>query len=253
MQRTTMVWCSAVLLCACTSGRDTPGTSGQLGEGQFTYECEDETGDPVCNQGSGLDRSQVDADLGRDQELPRAVAVGAIFDVRYSGDITTDDLDRLSLTVESSNTDEVQQASDGFVIDAAGRYPFLARDREEKIVADFIYMTAADPDALELWHGGQPVTAIDMTAGEDTELAVLSVDAAGHALAGSLVFSWSSSDESLAAIDKLGSIGAPGASSAIRADEVRLVALAAGQANLTVEAAGLLHTIQIDIAPEVLP
>jgi hypothetical protein len=92
-----------------------------------------------------------------------------------------------------------------------------------------------------------------MTAGEDTELAVLSVDDAGHALAGALGFSWSSSDESLAAVDKLGSIGAPGASSAIRADEVRLVALAAGQANLTVEAAGLLHTIQIDIAPEVLP
>jgi hypothetical protein len=242
-----------LLLGGCGFGSDTPGTSGQLGEGQFTYECEDPSGDPVCNEGSALDRSQVEADLGRSLELPRAVAVGAIFDVRYTGDVTTDDFDRLSLTVESSNTEEVQQASDGFVIDAPGRFPFLARDREERIVADFTYLTAAEPDALELWHDGQPVTSIDMTEGTDTDLAAISLDAEGHALAGSLEFQWTSSDESIAAVDKIGTIGAPGAASAIRADEVRLVARGAGQANLTVSAAGLLYTVSIDIAPEVTP
>jgi hypothetical protein len=246
----------ALAATGCLEGSDGGGTAGELGEGSFTYECELIPADPVCADKSEIDELQITSDLGTSGELPFAVAVGGRFDLSYFGDVTTDDLTRLQLHIVPAKTEHVNDKG-GFSIDAPGRYAFLARDAEEGVVADFVYLDAAEATDLKFWSAKQtldPTAAVDLVIGEaDFNVAVTPVDADGRTLAGALSYQWSSSDEMVLVLDGPGSSGEPTGGVEINEIGVRAVAVGEGTVTITITAGTLSAEINVNVTMGATP
>jgi len=228
----------------------TQGTIGDMGEGVFTYTCVDD-GDAVCNQTAAVDSQAVEIDLGINGEIPSAIAVGARFDIHYSGQVTTDDGEVLLLDVVPARTDEVHNKG-GFIITSPGTYAFLARS-PKGVVADFTHLLAIEATDLDVWKDEQRVTAFELMAGGEANLAVVPNDDVGIALAGALPYTWESSNDSVVVIGPAGSQGTPTGGVEINDDEVRIVALAEGEALLTVSRGEIAHQVTVTVNPEVTP
>jgi hypothetical protein len=238
--------CLAALTAGC-SGGDVPGTVGDLGEGVFRYDCVAD-GDARCNTSQAVDRMAVGSDLGIDPELPVAVAVGARFDLSYIGDFVTDQGESLILDTVSARTDVVTD-SGGFVIEQPGTFAFLARS-PQGYVADFVHLEAAAVDAIDIWHEETRKDAVELVEGTETTLGVVASSDVSIALAGGLAYQWASSDDAVAGVDSVGSSGMPSGVE-INDDEVRLVAIAAGTATVTVTVGEISHdfTVTVTAAP----
>jgi hypothetical protein len=251
------------LAAAGCGGLSGTGTVGELGEGTFSYECELAEGDAACNLVSPdpVNRQIVDTYLGTGGELPAGVAVNGRFDITYFGDVTTDDLERLTVVVEPAASDNVDDRG-GFIIRKPGRYAFMARDYSERIVADFTYIEAFDVTDLTIWESEQNVTALSFDMGSatsplpETKIAAVplaSVDGEDVYLAGALAYEWSSSDETVLAVDPANSTGEPVDGVELNNDEVRIVALGPGSAVLTVKVGELTKDLAVTVNPEVMP
>jgi hypothetical protein len=114
-------------------------------------------------------------------------------------------------------------------------------------VADFVHVTAVEPQDLDVWHQEQRITGFSIVEGRETELAVVANDDTGVALAGALPYSWSSSNQDVVRIGAVGSIGTPEDGIELNDDEVRIVALASGTASLTVSRGELEKVIEITV------
>lgn len=242
----------ALMGTACGVGDPGTGSIGELGEGVFTYNCVGD-GDAVCNVTEAVDTAEVDFDLGLNGEIPAAIAVGARFDLSFWGDVTTDEGELLFVeTVPAS--DEHVRIGGGFMIEASGTFAFLARS-PKGFVVDFTHLTAFDTSALEVWHEEQRVSSLSLLTGREIELAVVPRDVTGVALAGALPFTWQSSDESLLRIAAVDSVGTPESGLEQNDDEVRIVAIAAGSAELSISAGDVQQIIVVTIAddPEETP
>jgi hypothetical protein len=234
---------------ACSgSGGVNPGTVGELGEGVFNYQCVDD-GDAVCNETASVDSQAVETDLGVNGELPTAVAVGARFDVHYFGQITTDDGEILLLDVVPARSEDVHNKG-GFIITSPGLFAFLARS-PKGVVADFTHLEAMVPTDLDIWKDEVRVSSFELMEGAEANLAVVANDDAGIALAGALPYTWESSDEDLVVVGPAGTTGTPSGGIEINDDEVRIIALAAGEAQLTVSRDDLSKQVTITVIPEV--
>ncbi|HZO16443.1 MAG TPA: hypothetical protein VFB62_24380, partial [Polyangiaceae bacterium] len=66
------------LAAAGCDGLSGPGTTGELGQGTFSYQCALSEGDAVCNDAfpDPVNRNTVSADLGIDGQVPAGIAVG---------------------------------------------------------------------------------------------------------------------------------------------------------------------------------
>ncbi len=239
----------AVAACSGTGGV-TPGTIGELGEGIFNYSCVDD-GDAVCNETNSVDTQKVETDLGINGELPTAVAVGARFDIQYFGHVTADDGQVLLLDVVPARSEDVHTMG-GFIITSPGRFAFLARS-PKGIVADFTHLEAIVPSDLDLWKDELQVNSFELMEGGEANLAVVPNDDTGIALAGALPYTWESSDEQVIVVGPAGTTGTPSGGIELNDDEVRIVALGAGEAQLTVARDDLSKQVTITVIPEVTP
>ena len=242
--------CALVALAGCGHDLGRSGSLGQLGEGYFTYGCVDE-GDAVCNITDAVNTAQVDIELGLDGQIPAAVAVGSRFDLSYWGDVSTDDGELLFVEVIPASPTHIRQGG-GFVIDDAGTFAFLAHS-PKGVVADFTHVTAVEPSRLDLWVDEQKMASLQMDEGRHSHIAVVPNDDTNVALAGALPYIWTSSNEDVLRIDEVETVGTPSAGVEHNDDEVRIVAMAAGNATLTVSAGNLTKAIEITITPEVAP
>ena len=222
----------AVSGCATDDVLGADGSIGALGEGFFSYLCVDD-GDAVCNQTEAVNTAAVDLDLGEQGALPTSVAVGARFDLDYFGDISAANGEILFLEVVPARRDKVRSGG-GFVIDEAGMHAFLSRS-PKGFTADFAHIDARQIATLDVWRAEETINAIDIVEGREIELAVTASDDLGIALAGAIPYAWSSSDEEIVRIGKIGTIGTPGGGVEHNDDEIRLVALGAGSATITVK------------------
>ncbi|MBW2456278.1 MAG: hypothetical protein JRI68_17295 [Deltaproteobacteria bacterium] len=239
----------AVVGCG-DSGGVTQGTLGDLGEGIFTYVCVDD-GDAVCNETAAVNPQDVEIDLGINGEMPSAVAVGARFDIHYSGHVMTDDGEILLVDVVPAQSDEVHTKG-GFIITSPGTYAFLARS-PKGIVGDFTHLEAVEATDLDVWKDKARVTSFELTVGAEVNLAVVPNDDVGITLAGALPYTWESSNDTVLVIGPAGGVGTPTGGVEINEDEVRLVALAEGEVELTVARADLTKQVTVTVTPEVTP
>src|SRR5262245_47861180 len=160
------------LAAAGCDGLNGPGTVGELGQGTFSYQCALSEGDAVCNDADAVNRTTVGAYLGIDGQIPAGIAVGGRFDLTYFGDVTTEDYERLTIVVEPAASDNVDEQG-GFRIRAPGRYAFMARDRAERVVADFTNIDAYLMTDLTIWMDEQPLEEIVMQIGTTSTHAIL--------------------------------------------------------------------------------
>ncbi len=237
----------ALMGTACSAGDPGTGSLGELGEGVFTYHCIDD-GDAVCNVTAAVNTAEVDFELGLDGEIPAAVAVGARFDLTFFGDVTTDDGEIIFVETVPASREHVRTGG-GFMIESPGTYAFLARS-PKGYVADFTHITAVPASDFDVWHAEQRVSSISLVTGRETDLAVVPRDATGMALAGALPYAWHSSDESVVRVAAAGTVGTPATGLEQNDDEVRIVALAAGSAVLTITAGEVEQHIDITVADD---
>jgi hypothetical protein len=218
----------------------------------FSYECVSE-GDAVCNQTGAVDEHWVRPDLGIEGQIPELMAVSGRFDLSYYGSsAVTDYGSALPTEIVPVLPDEVR-AVGGFSFRQPGTVAFLVRN-PQGITVDFVHLTAAPVDDIELWCREQRVSTVELEApGAETAAAVVPVDADGIHLAGALGYSWSSSDTDVLRIAAADSNLTPSAGAVVSDDEVRLVAMAEGQAELTVVLDELSATMTVTVGPEVTP
>lgn len=236
---------------ACSGGTvEPPGTIGELGEGTFHYICVDE-GDAVCNKSGAVDTGKVQADLGIQGQAPEAIAVGARFDLTYSGDTSTDDGDLLLVETKAARQDQVT-ATGGFIIEVPGVHAFLARS-PKGIIADFLHVEALVAVDLDVWLDEQRVEAVTLKVGEERMIAVVPQDGTGVSLAGALPYEWVV-DGAAVAIDAVDNFGPPTSAFEINDDEVRIYGQEEGTATITVARDDVQKQIQVIVEPqEMLP
>jgi hypothetical protein len=249
------------LAAAGCDGLSGPGTTGELGQGTFSYQCALSEGDAVCNDAfpDPVNRNTVSADLGIDGQVPAGIAVGGRFDLTYFGDVTTEDYERLTIVVEPAASDNVDEQG-GFRIRAPGRYAFMARDRAERVVADFTYIDAYLMSDLKIWMDEQPLEEVVMQIGTTSTHAILGatpvadVDGVDLHLAGAMPYEWESSDPTILAIDPAHSTDPePVTNIELNNDEVRITAVAPGTATLTVKVGGFIKAMAVTVTQEVTP
>ena len=97
------------------------------------------------------------------------------------------------------------------------------------------------------------MNSFDLKAGAGVNLAVVPNDDAGIALGGALPYTWESSDDEVLVIGPAGSAGTPTGGVEINDDEVRLVGLTEGEAQITVSRGDVTKTVTVTVTPEVTP
>jgi hypothetical protein len=248
MERTARLACAATLLVSaagCFGGSEPgPGGCGERCEGgNFVYACVAD-GDAVCNVSLAVDAEAV-SELGVNQQKPEAVAVGARFGLSFSGVEFEEDGELLIVDTVPASPDHVDTTG-GFTIHDAGLWGFLARN-PRGITVDFIHVLALEPAELEVWMSEQKVTGFQMMEQTEAQLGAIARDEGGIALAGALGYTWTSSDETVLVVDSIANTGTPAGGIEVNDDEVRVVALAAGSATLTLERGDLTHTVDVTV------
>jgi len=193
--RTTLVPLGfALLATACGSlGPSSPGTQGELGNGQFSYGCDSDS-DPVCDGGSGT------------HPMPKSVAVGGRFSVSYTPSSTSENNQGSAIVEPASEELLVQTESFGSTFKAVkpGLAGLLAR-RGQTLV-DLIHVRLATIDHVQVDRVDTPaekISDVELAVGESAQIRGTAVDAADEMLAGALTCAWSVADEKIAAATTL--------------------------------------------------
>lgn len=231
MKRThTLIICALALgLGACSDGSfgsrggdpGPVGTSGELGNGTFYYQCADDS-DPVCDGGDS------------DFPLSSSFAVGASFSLYYreasggSGSLESSAPDRLRdmgslLSAEKPGTVAVIAKSGGRVVDLLH---IDIREMTELFIDSEMSEVAAGLDG----------DTLAMETGDRLELRALPRSEDGDTLAGALPMEWESGDLSVVSFD--------GSS---RDNDVELVANRAGVAQIYVTMGELQRTLTVTV------
>jgi hypothetical protein len=226
----TLAFTAAVIVSGCVPFG---GSEGALDHGEFFYQCTTD-GDIACDSHKADVSFHVASADG--QKLPRAVAVGAPFQLVFQGA----DGGNQDALVQSSSPKLAPESDHGFAIEQAGTVSFLALGSGGGI-ADFIDITAADVDNLRAFHEGAGVTKIALRTGDTFELGAFPRDVDQTPLSGSLTWGWESADSTIA------SVGA-GASDDPQSNETTIDAVAAGTTTITVRAAGKSLAIPVVVA-----
>jgi len=164
------------------------GTSGDLHQGAFAYDCSQRT-DVACD---GL--------LGDTTTVPPRIAVGAPFTLQYAEDQAFGAVVDGSVVLVPAAPSILQAVVGGLRFAKPGTSAALGMRGSE--VADFIHLhgEAVDHVVVET-ELGAPVTQVDLPANGSKAIVASPADAAGLALAGAMTYAWSSSDESVVTIE----------------------------------------------------
>jgi len=199
-----------------------PSTEGELGAGQFTYECKDGTYDAACADS-----------LSNQSDMPSKVALGAPFEVVFwSGDSTEPGQ---SVVISASQTILAAQGQ-GFVFTKPGHAALIAREPSGTVV-DFLHLQATPVDHLTFFQAGKLVPdTVEMDVDDTLVLSVEPLDATESILAGAIELVWSvNGDAVLLEADTY--------------DEnvATLVANEPGSVQVSVTGAGVAATVQVNV------
>lgn len=199
-----------------------PSTEGELGAGQFTYECKEETYDAACADS-----------LSNQSNMPAKVAVGAPFEVVFwSGDSTEPG----QSAVISASQSILARQGQSFVFAKPGFGAILAREPSGTVV-DFLHVKGAPVDHLTLFEAGKLVPdTLEMALNDTLVLYVEPMDATESVLAGAIDLVWSVN----------------GAAVKLEADPydknvTTLVANDPGSVQVSVTGAGVAATVQVNV------
>lgn len=201
---------------------DRPSRPGELGAGEFVYVCVGDS-DPLC-AGSAV------ADT-----FPERIAVGARFGLDYNPNDTVFS-DGVSLRLDAPNAAVVRQELDAFFIQQAGYQVFLAVTNESEVI-DIQHILAANIDRIAVrTMDSQDLDTIELAPGESVTVQAVPQDFLRSTLAGSLDYSWSTEDETIASV------------ASIDEDfDVTIEALELGSTILTIETSGFSQQVAIEV------
>jgi hypothetical protein len=180
-RRTCWSFLGLAALGACTLTPD-ESKSGTLGNGSFSYDCINAQ-DPYCPDASTLDM----------QPFPSAIAYGGRFNLTYT---PTDPTTYPSVTIQPVSSDFFVSQGDVFGALRVGTPWFVAYTQDGKVV-DLTSVTVAPIAAVQVADtaaGSADLVGTTHTFGATAQGAL------GQPLAGEVLYSWSSSDPSVAAI-----------------------------------------------------
>ena len=191
-------------------------TRGDLGRGSFVYGCYNDS-DTSCD------------DAGTD--LPKAVAVGSRFDVRFAINSGP------TPSVISPAPDFVRRVDEAFEVRQAGEFALLAVNGNREVI-DIKHLRAAEIDQIRVQRKSElPSANLTLAAKESVQLLALPFDHGGVKLGGALTYAWTSSDERLLTVESLPQL-----------NRVRVRAGAnSGKAVLHVELAAATYDVQVQI------
>jgi hypothetical protein len=174
-----------LLSLGCESGPGT-GTPGELGDGTFEYVCVNR-GDAKCSSAESIDDFERVYDFRSKTALPRAVAVGATFGVRYAGTVRSEGQVMLVTVSAASRNDEVTPGV--FSLSQPVEAAFIATANDGTAV-DFVVVTALEAEELSIWQSQREVTSLNLQVGQRALLTVAPRSATGTLLAGALRYQW---------------------------------------------------------------
>jgi len=181
------------------SDPDATGSAGELGAGSFAYSCVADS-DAACSVGGAVDALSSARHFGRRGVIPDAVAVGALFGLRFD-DPRGDDTDTFRVVAASQDDEPV---AGQYAISQPGTAAFLAL-QDSATVLDFALVEAREALGLVVWQAQEPVTSIRLNVGERIVLGATPVDEDGGLLGGALPLRWETMDSSLAVLTRLAS------------------------------------------------
>jgi hypothetical protein len=223
MRQATLALILGGALTGCLSqGNDYEDTRarGDLGAGDFVYGCFDEETDITCVDG--------------DEDLPRALAVGARFDLRFSIKSGPQPV------VRAPASDFVKQIEGGFQVRAPGQFACLALNGNREVI-DIKHLRAAEIDEVRVREEGSdlPTTTLRFDRRQVVRLLAVPYESRGVKLGGALNYEWSSSDESVVSVESLPSLNRV----RVRAGDK------SGKAELRVEVGGRSFTVSVEVDP----
>jgi hypothetical protein len=199
--KTALVLGLAAAAMACTGGERNPSPSstsvqkGQLGNGGFTFRCDDSV---ACDRWNNADN------------FPDAVALGSTFEMQFylldgtRGYSYLKDAER-GTTVEPVGK-YLGHGAAGFAAVAPGVATIAARDQKGWLV-DYITVRIRKPDSLVVYdseyRGEDPtrIQRVTIPAKGDRKSFRVVAQAGVEALAGMVTVEWSSDDESIVAVE----------------------------------------------------
>lgn len=153
----------------------TASQTGDLGTGTFSYVC----------------LTPVDVGCSKSSELP-SVAVGAFFDLSYSSSSTS-----LVPVGVHADLDGI-----GYRVNRPSYVAFLAAQRTDSRVEDFVHVSAETPTKLRVFHGTTEADAMTLQVEETAAIYLRASSASSTDLAGMLVGEWTSSDPAVVDFEK---------------------------------------------------
>ena len=201
---------------------DRPSRPGELGAGDFVYVCVGDS-DPLCAGGAVADT------------FPERIAVGARFGLDYNPNDTVFS-DGIIPRLEAPNAAVVRRELDAFFIQQAGYQVFLAVTNESEVI-DIQHILAANIDRIAVrTMDSQDLDTIELAPGESVTVQAVPQDALRSSLAGSLDYSWSTEDGTIASV------------ATIDEDfDVTIEALQLGSTVLTIETSGFSQQVAIEV------
>lgn len=204
---------------------DRPARPGELGAGDFIYVCVGDS-DPFCANGAVADT------------FPERIAVGARFGLDFNPNDTFFS-DGVALRIDAPNAAVVRRDFDAFFIQQAGYQVFLAVSNDSEVY-DIQHILAANIDRIAVrTMDSEDLDAIVLDVGESLTVSAVPQDILRSTLAGSLDYTWSTQDETIAAV------------ASIDEDfDVTIEGIDVGTTTLTIEAAGFSRDVTIEVGFE---
>ena len=205
---------------------DRPERPGELGAGTFRYICVGDA-DPYCETGFVADT------------FPERFAVNGAFDLDFDPHeyypVPEEPLPR----VIAGSPDSVRSEAMAFYFARPGYAAFLARNTVGEVI-DLRHFYGALVARIAVVSGGsQELSRIDLEAGQEIDVTVEPQDSLRSVLAGSLTWSYTMDDPSVAEVV-----------TADRDLDVTIRALAGGTTTLRIVASGFEQTVEVNVGGE---
>jgi|SRR5690606_4534016 len=236
---------AALVLCAGCDGEEGPGTGtpGELGDGTFEYQCQNR-GDVKCSAADAVDDFELIHDIRSGLDLPRAVAVGATFGVRYAGTVRSGGQVMLVTVTAASRSDEVSPGV--FSLAQPVEAAFIATANDGTAV-DFAVVTALEAEELSVWHNQREVTSLVLEVDERADLTVAPRSGTGTLLAGALRYQWVTTDPSVVTLGRLSSDAVE--SEVRNQGDVSILGVNEGSAVVRIRSGNLESTVRVEVTP----
>lgn len=222
-----MTVCSGVGLVGLLGGcndpisDDRPEKEGELGVGTFRYICVGDA-DPYCDEGFVA------------SAFPDRFAIGGRFDLDFDPDDNFIGPDDPLPQVISGATDSVDSQSMAFVFLRPGFSVMLARDGEGQVIDLRHLYGSAVAEIAVFTMDSQQLAQLELGAGTDLDVQAEPRDETRSVLAGSLDYTWSIDDETIAEV-----------LTTDRDREVTIRARTDGQTSLRITAGGFEQVIDV--------